>query len=164
MLHRRILIGFLNAPFSNTIKKIRHLKDILFVYSYPVYLICRTNKKNVLQKEIKNLTFEVSSLSIHLFYFFPIRYQTFMTSTQRGMGRSWNLSRVYRFYCFQTTYLLFIFADREGWVFCEGHNCMIPNIKTYSDKKVRFLALMPVLQWNGHPRFLIYVRSKWKVA
>ena len=67
MLHRRILIGFLNASFSNTIKKIRHLKDILFVYSYPVYLICRTNKKNVLQKEIKNLTFEVSNLSIHLF-------------------------------------------------------------------------------------------------
>ena len=28
------------------------------------------------------------------------------------------------------------------WVVCEGHNYMIPNIKTFFDKKVIFLVLM----------------------
>ena len=64
------------------------------------------------------------------------------------------MSNVYRFYCFQTTDQLSTFADwggggGGGWgvgvVVCEGHNCMIPDIKTYFDKKVAFLALMPVL-------------------
>ena len=41
---------------------------------------------------------------------------------------------------------------------------MIPNIKTYFDKKVTILALMPMLQWSNHPHFLIYVHSKWKVT
>ena len=52
-----------------------------------------------------------------------------------------------------------------GWVgvVCGCHNCMIPNIKTYFDKKVTFLVLVSVLQWNSHPHFLIYVCSKWKV-
>ena len=50
------------------------------------------------------------------------------------------------------------------WVVCERYNCMIPNIKTYYDKKVAFLALVPVLQWNNRHYFLIYVRSKWKVT
>ena len=31
------------------------------------------------------------------------------------------------------------------WVVCGHYNCMIPNIKTYLDKKVTFLALMSVL-------------------
>ena len=47
---------------------------------------------------------------------------------------------------------------------CGYHNCMIPNIKTYFDKKVTILALMPMLQWSNHPHFLIYVHSKWKVT
>ena len=48
-----------------------------------------------------------------------------------------------------------------GWVSVGGHhNFMIPNIKTYFDKKVTFLALVPVLQWNIHPNFLIYLHSK----
>ena len=53
----------------------------------------------------------------------------------------------------------------DGWgLACKRHNCMIPNIKTCFDKKVTFLALVPVLQWNSSPRFIIYVRSQWKVT
>ena len=33
---------------------------------------------------------------------------------------------------------------------------MIPNAK-----KVMFLALVPALQWNSHPHFLVYICSKW---
>ena len=44
-------------------------------------------------------------------------------------------------------------------IFCGRHNLMIPNVK-----KVMFLALVPVLQWNKHPYFSVYVRSKWKVT
>ena len=38
--------------------------------------------------------------------------------------------------------------------FCGCYNCMIPNIKKM------FLALVPVLQWDSHAHFLVYVRSK----
>ena len=56
------------------------------------------------------------------------------------------------------TLCFFIFL---AWVSVGGHhNFMIPNIKTYFDKKVTFLALVPVLQWNIHPNFLIYLHSK----
>ena len=43
-------------------------------------------KKNVLQNEIKDLTFEVSNVSITFFFFklFPMRDETFMTPTQKG--------------------------------------------------------------------------------
>ena len=41
---------------------------------------------------------------------------------------------------------------------------MIPNIKSWFNKKVTFLALVPVLQWNSYPSFLTYVCSKWKVT
>ena len=44
-------------------------------------------------------------------------------------------------------------------IFCGCHNGMIPNVK-----KVMLLALVPVLQWNSHPHFLVYVLSEWKVA
>ena len=46
-----------------------------------------------------------------------------------------------------------------GWVvgkkiglLCGRLRGMIPNIKTYFDKKVMFLALVPVLQQNNHPQ------------
>ena len=45
----------------------------------------------------------------------------------------------------------------SGWrVVCGCHYCMILNIKIYFDKKVIFLALVLVLQWNSHPCFLIF--------
>ena len=45
-----------------------------------------------------------------------------------------------------------------GWgIVCGCHNCMIPNIKTYFDKKGTILDL---LRDASHPDFLIYVRSK----
>ena len=40
-------------------------------------------------------------------------------------------------------------------IFCGRHNCMIPNVK-----KVMLLALVPVLQWNSHPHFLVSVLSE----
>ena len=42
-------------------------------------------------------------------------------------------------------------------IFCRYHNCMIPNVK-----RVMFLALVLVLQWNSHPQFLVQLCSKWK--
>ena len=50
---------------------------------------------------------------------------------------------------------------RRGWLggwgmVCGCHNCMIPNIKTHLDKKVTFLALVPVLQWNK-PSLLLHI-------
>ena len=52
-------------------------------------LPCGTNQKNVLEKKIENLTFEVSDPSTHfLKKFLPIRDQTFMTSTWREGERS----------------------------------------------------------------------------
>ena len=44
-------------------------------------------------------------------------------------------------------------------VFCGRHNRMISNVK-----KVMFLALVPVLPWNSHPHFLVYVHSKCNVT
>ena len=44
-------------------------------------------------------------------------------------------------------------------IFCGRHNCMIPDVK-----KVIFLALVSVLHGKSHPHFLVYVRSKRKVA
>ena len=91
MLHHRLLIGFLYTSLGNTVKKIRHLQGIPqpykhFVYFYNVYFIYGTNKKNVLQKEIKDFTFEVSNLSTHFFLILFYKDQTFIISTQRGGG------------------------------------------------------------------------------
>ena len=46
---------------------------------------CGTNKKNVLQNEIKDLTFEVPNLSITFIFekLFSMRDQTFMTRTHK---------------------------------------------------------------------------------
>ena len=66
------------------------------------------------------------------------------------------------FYSYHVYFILWIksvLQNGGAWVVCWRNNCLIPNIKT--DKKVTFLALVQVLQWNSHPRFLIYVHSKW---
>ena len=54
----------------------RHLKDI----------ILWNKSKKVLQNKMKDLTFEVSHLSISFFFLksYPMRDQTFMTPTQKG--------------------------------------------------------------------------------
>ena len=44
-------------------------------------------------------------------------------------------------------------------IFCGCRNCMILNVK-----KVMFLVLLSVLQWNSHPHFLVYILSEWKVT
>ena len=65
------------------------------------------------------------------------------------------------FYSYHVYFILWIksvLPNGGAWVVCWRNNCLIPNIKT--DKKVTFLALVQVLQWNSH-RFLIYVHSKW---
>ena len=91
-------------------------------------LFCGTNQKSMLQKEIKDLTFEVS-----------------------------NHSTCLQFLLFLNNRSIFHFCE-WGWVVCECHNCLISN------KKVTFLAWVPVLKWNSRPRFLINVHSKWKVT
>ena len=63
---------------------------------------------------------------------------------------------------------MFIFAN-GGWMglwlgVLWRHNCMTANIKTYFDKRITFLALVLVLQWNSRLLFLVYVRSKSKVT
>ena len=58
------MIGFLNMALDNTVKKnkqktsLQPYKTFLFLYYYHVFLCCETNKKKVLQKEIKDLTHE----------------------------------------------------------------------------------------------------------
>ena len=70
-----------------------------------------------------------------------------MTSTQRGDGKVLKFVTCLQILLFLNNRLLFIFAD-GGWVGggfgC--HNCIILNIITYFDKKVTFLALVPVLK------------------
>ena len=51
----------------------------------------------------------------------------------------------------QHIYCLFLRMEVDARVkklviFCGRHTCMIPNVK-----KVMFLSLVPVLQWNSHP-------------
>ena len=94
-----------------------------------------------------------------------MRDQTFMTSTQK-----W--SEVLKFaLCLQILLLLnnisIVHFCKLGMgavvkklvIFCGRYHCMIPNVK-----KVLFLALVPMLQWNSHPHFLVYVLSEWKVS
>ena len=112
-------------------------------------LFCKTNKKNVQAKEIKDLTSEVFNLSNHLFLILsnegPNIYDVHM---ERGWGgpeicHVFTDSIAFK----QHIYCLFLqMKGRSVGVVCKGYNCMIPNIKTYFDKKVTFLDLMPVLQ------------------
>ena len=71
--------------------------------------------------------------STHVKLVFPrndyLRDHTFMMSTHKGDGGSWNLPRVYGFYCLQTIDLSFILVEVEGWGSqnCGCHMCMTPN-------------------------------------
>ena len=72
-------------------QKNRHLKDIYpiiyKIFSFFIFIMyisfCETNKKNVLQREIKDLAFEVSDPSTHFLKFFPTRDPIYMLSTRR---------------------------------------------------------------------------------
>ena len=55
----------------------------------------------------------VSVLGTCVIYASLNREYTFMTYTRMEAARSWNLSRVFGFYCFETIVLLFIIAN--GW-------------------------------------------------
>ena len=59
------------------------------LYSYTYIWLCQRNQNNVLQKEIKDLIFEVCNLSTYFLFFksFPIRDHTFMTSTRKVESR-----------------------------------------------------------------------------
>ena len=123
-----------------TLKKIRHLKDFLnhikyfFLYSYHVNFILWNKIKNVLQKEIKDLPFEISDPSAHFFlkilsYKGPNIYDV---HTERGWGGLQMVLFKQQIYCS-------FFVDGGlvgGWgVVCGRHNCMVPNIETYFDEK-----------------------------
>ena len=100
------------------------------------------------QKEIKDLTSEVSNLSNHLFLIlFNEGPNIYDVHTERGWGgleicHMFTDSIVFK----QHIYCLFL-QMKDRWVgdVCKGHNCMISNIKIYFDKKLLFLVLMPVL-------------------
>ena len=107
----------------------------------------------------------IQSLHWYFLKLLLIRIQTFMTSVER-VGRE---SHVFTYSIVFKQKINFFFADGRGVGLWEGgpggcgrHNCMILNIKTWFDKNVTLLDLVPLLQWNSHPCFLIYVRSKWK--
>ena len=156
MLHHRLFIGFPNMLFGNTFKKNQTFKGHHFV---SLFLSCKFYfaeqiKKCVTERK-KKLNFEVFSLSIFSFFKFflkgPNIYDIHMAKGREVLK-------------FVTCLQILLFSNNRSIVnFCrqgvvsEGHSCMIPNIKTYFDKKVTFLALMPVLQWSSHPHFLIYV-------
>ena len=81
-----------------------------------------------------------------------MRDRTFMTSTWRGVEEVLKFGGLFHVFTDsvafkQHIYCLFLqMKGRSVGVVCKGYNCMIPNIKTYFDKKVTFLDLMPVLQ------------------
>ena len=67
-----------------------------------------------------------------------------MTSTQKGGEEVLKLVVCLRILLFLNNIFILHFC-KWGWgwgvIFCERHNCMIPNVK-----KVMFLALVPVLK------------------
>ena len=87
--------GFLNTSLGNTGKKIEfkrhflnHVKYFVSLFLSCIFYLVEQIKKT-LEKKIENLTFEVSDPSTHfLKKLFPIRDQTFMTSTWREGERS----------------------------------------------------------------------------
>ena len=113
-------------------------------------LFCGTNKKNVLQKELKNLTFEVSNLSTVfkiLSYNGPNIYDI---RTERGLeGLEISHVVIDAIVFKQQVYGPFLRMKCGrvcGLVVYGRHNCMISNIKTYFDKKIILPALVLVLQ------------------
>ena len=83
----------------------------------------------------------MSDLSTH---FFPNSLQSFDVH----MKREWGGPQVHQVLTDSIVFKQQIYCSIlwMGLVVCGLHNCMIPNIKTYFDKKVMFLALVPVLQ------------------
>ena len=130
-------------------------------------LFCRTNKKNVQQKEIKDLTSEFSNLSNHLFLINSNEDQTFRTSTPRRGGEVLKFVMCLQILLFSNNMSILYFCrwriDGRG-LFVKLIIVWCPILKLTLIKKVTFLALMPVLQWNSDLYFLIYVHSKWKVT
>ena len=74
MHHHRLLIGFLNMSLGNTGQKtfkrhlLNHVKHFVSLFLSSIFSSVEQIKKNVLQNEIKDLTFEVSNLSITFFF------------------------------------------------------------------------------------------------
>ena len=72
MLQHRLLIGFLNTSLGNNGQKTfkRHFLNHIWhsVSLFLLYFLLWNNQKNMCQNEIKDLTFEVSNLSITFFF------------------------------------------------------------------------------------------------
>ena len=154
MLYLRLLIGFLNTSLGNTIQKgtfkrhlHNHIKHSVSLFLSCVFYFLEQIKKNLLQNEIKDLTFEVSDFSITFFckkysYEGPITYNI---HTERGRGgfkicRVFTDSIVFKQHIYCSFSRMGVSAGvKKLVIFCERHNCMIPNV-------VMFLVLVPVLQ------------------
>ena len=102
-------------------------------------------KKTCSQKEIKDLIFEVSDPSTHIFFKSYKGPNIYGVRRERGWGgHMFTCSIVFK----QQIYCSFLRIEVRGWGVGDWvgrHNCMILNIKTWSDKKVTLLALVPVL-------------------
>ena len=150
-LHHRFLIGFLNMSLDNTVKKIKQKtspqssKTFCFFFLIMYILFCETNKKTCYRK--KKINPKVSDPFTHIFKkFFPARDQTFMTSTKRMVEKVLKFVICLQIIVFkQQIYCSFLWKEGGWGMVCGRHNCMIPNIKTYFDKKVTFLVKQAIL-------------------
>ena len=82
MLPNILLIGFLNTFLATLSKKhlLNHVKQFVSLFVSCIFSFVEQIRKNVLQNEIKDLTFKV----FLFFKLFPIRDQTFTSSPQKG--------------------------------------------------------------------------------
>ena len=70
----RLSIAFLNASLSNTVQKtckrhlLSHIKHFVSIFLSCIFSFVEQIRNNVLQNEIKDLTFKVSNLSITFFF------------------------------------------------------------------------------------------------
>ena len=156
MLHDRLLIGFLNTPLGNTDQKtskrhfLNHIKHFVSLFLsctffYVFFYVLWNKSKNLLRNKMKDLTLK-SLISPSLSFLKIISYDGPNIYDIHKERRKFEIYQVF------TDSIVFINRSIV-------HNFMIPNVK-----KIMFLALVPVLQWNSHPHFFVCVHSKWKVT
>ena len=144
MLHHRLLTWFLNVHLLVTIKKHHFVSLFLWCMFYFVEQI----RKCATERNKRSNLWSLQSLQSPFFLILsnegPNIYDV---DTDRGWGgleicHMFTDSVVFK----QHIYCLFLqMKDRWLGLVCKCHNCIISNIKIYFDKKVLFLALVPVL-------------------
>ena len=131
----------------------------MFLYSYDVYFILWNKWKKWVAE--RNKRFNLWSLwSFHslVLKIFSCKGPTIYDAHKEKGWRGFKICHVLTdsIVFKQQIYCLFLQKGGCWGMVCGHHNCMVPNIKTYFDKKVTFLVFMAVLHWNKPSRFLIY--------